>query len=110
LKNRFVMWMSSFDTVGGDTLDRSWGVLKPGGRLITIASDSAGTADQRVENAFFIVEPNQSQSVEIAEQLDAGRLQVFVNAVVALNEASAPYGRAVGHKGGYGKIVNTLSA
>src|SRR5262245_12229065 len=27
-----------FDTVGGETLERSWGVLKPGGRLVTIAA------------------------------------------------------------------------
>ena len=29
-----------FDTVGGETLQRSWGVLKPGGRMITIAANS----------------------------------------------------------------------
>src|SRR5439155_835536 len=28
------------DTVGGDTLDRSWGVLRPGGVLVTIAGDA----------------------------------------------------------------------
>ena len=31
-----------FDTVGGDTLRRSWQVLKPGGRLVTVAVDSEG--------------------------------------------------------------------
>src|SRR5262245_44348145 len=34
-----------FDTVGGDTLQRSWAVLKPGGRMITIAADSEYTTD-----------------------------------------------------------------
>ncbi len=29
-----------FDTVGGETLDRSWNMLKAGGRLVTIASAS----------------------------------------------------------------------
>jgi NADPH:quinone reductase-like Zn-dependent oxidoreductase len=48
-----------FDTVGGDTLGRSWGVLKQHGRMITIASDGEGTADQRVKDAFFIVEPRR---------------------------------------------------
>src|SRR4051812_20026021 len=28
-----------FDAVGGETLERSWGVLKPNGRMITIAAD-----------------------------------------------------------------------
>ncbi len=36
-----------FDTVGGDTLRRSWGVLRPGGRLVTIAASEEGAADER---------------------------------------------------------------
>ncbi len=27
-----------FDTVGGETLERSWSVLKPGGRMVTVAA------------------------------------------------------------------------
>jgi hypothetical protein len=54
--------------------------------MITIAADSEGTADQRVKDAFFIVEPNQKQPVEIAQQLDAGRLRAFVKTTVPLNE------------------------
>lgn len=94
-----------FDAVGGDTLERSWGVLKPDGRMITIAADSEGTADQRVKDAFFIVEPNQKQLVEIAKQLDAGHLRAFVKATVPLSEAAAAYSGAVRDKSGYGKIV-----
>jgi len=99
-----------FDTVGGDTLERSWGVLKPSGRMITIASDGAGTADQRVKNAFFIVEPNQKHLIEIAKQLDAGYLRAFVKATVALNQASAAYSGAFRDKGGHGKVVITIPA
>ena len=32
-----------FDTVGGETLERSWGVLKPGGRLVTVAASDEQT-------------------------------------------------------------------
>lgn len=99
-----------FDTVGGDTLNRSWDVLKPGGRMITIASDSEGTADHRMKDAFFIVEPNQKQLIEIARQLDAGDLRPFVKATLALNEASDAYSGAVRNKGGYGKIVIAVAA
>jgi len=99
-----------FDTVGGDTLKRSWGVLKPGGRMITIASDGEGATGQRVKDAFFIVEPNRKQLAEIASQLDAGRLRAFVKTTVPLNEASAAYGGAFRDKGGYGKIVITIPA
>jgi NADPH:quinone reductase-like Zn-dependent oxidoreductase len=99
-----------FDTVGSDTLERSWGVLKPNGRMITIAADSEGTTDERVKEAFFIVEPNHEQLVEIAKQLDAGHLRAFVKTTVPLNEASAAYSGAVRDKGGYGKIVITVPA
>jgi NADPH:quinone reductase-like Zn-dependent oxidoreductase len=99
-----------FDAVGGATLDRSWSVLKPGGRMITIAADSEGTTNQRVKDAFFIVEPNQKQLVEIAEQLDAGRLRTFVKATVPLDEASTAYSGALTHKSRYGKIVIAVSA
>jgi NADPH:quinone reductase-like Zn-dependent oxidoreductase len=99
-----------FDAVGGDTLERSWGVLKPGGRMITIAADGEGTTDQRVRDAYFIVEPNQKQLVEIAKQLDAGYLRAFVKTTIPLNEASAAYSGAVRDKRGHGKIVISVAA
>jgi NADPH:quinone reductase-like Zn-dependent oxidoreductase len=99
-----------FDTVGGDTLDQSWSVLKPDGRMITIASDSSGRADQRVKDAFFIVEPNQNQLVEIAKQLDAEHLRAFVKATVPLQEASVAYSGGGRDNGGHGKIVITVPA
>lgn len=99
-----------FDTVGGDALERSWRVLKPGGRIVTIASNNEGSADRRVKDAFFIVEPNQKQLVEIARQLDAGDLRAFVKATVALSEASDAYSGTVAGKDGPGKIVIAIPA
>jgi NADPH:quinone reductase-like Zn-dependent oxidoreductase len=99
-----------FDAVGGETLDRSWAVLKPGGRIVTIAADSEVTGDQRVKEAYFIVEPNQEQLLEVAKLLDAGSLKAFVSAVVPLEEASTAYSRAVRDKRGYGKVVVAVAA
>jgi len=99
-----------FDTVGGDTFDRSWSVLKPGGRMITIAADAEGTADPRVKDAYFIVEPNQKQLVEVAKLIDAGDLKAFVKTTVPLNEASAAYSGAVSNKRGHGKIIIAVAA
>jgi NADPH:quinone reductase-like Zn-dependent oxidoreductase len=99
-----------FDAVGGDTLNRSWTVLKPSGRIVTIAADSEAIADQRVKDAFFIVEPNQEQLLEVAKLLDAGSLKAFVSAVVPLKEASIAYSRHVPDKRGYGKVVVAVSA
>ncbi len=94
-----------FDCVGGDTLRRSWRVLKPGGRMVTIAADSEATDDPRIKDAFFIVEPNSHQLAEIGKLLDQGRLRVFVDAEVPLSEAAAAYSRKVESRHGYGKMV-----
>jgi NADPH:quinone reductase and related Zn-dependent oxidoreductases len=94
-----------FDTVGGETLQRSWGVLKPGGRMITIAADSEATTDDRVKQAFFIVEPNHEQLTRIGQMLDAGDLWTVVDAVVPLAQASAAYTGTVQQRSGRGKLV-----
>jgi NADPH:quinone reductase-like Zn-dependent oxidoreductase len=99
-----------FDAVGGEILDRSWNVLRPGGRVVTIAADSEGTADQRVKDAFFIVEPKREQLLEVAKMLDEGRLKSFVNAVVSFYESAAAYNGSVSGKRGYGKVVIALRA
>lgn len=80
-----------FDTVGGETLDRSWGVLKSDGRMVTVVSTAEASADPRVKQAFFIVEPTQKQLFEVAALLDAGRLQAVVDAVVPLEGAPEAY-------------------
>ncbi|MGC1171006.1 MAG: NADP-dependent oxidoreductase [Candidatus Acidiferrales bacterium] len=99
-----------FDAVGGDTLARSWAVLKSSGRMVTIAADSETTADQRVKDAFFIVEPNQKQLFEIARLLDAGTLKAFVSAVVPLEDAAIAYRGVLPDKRGYGRVVLAVSA
>jgi NADPH:quinone reductase-like Zn-dependent oxidoreductase len=84
-----------FDTVGGKTLERSWGVLKSNGRLVTVATQSESSADQRVRDAFFIMEPNRAQLVEIAHLIDAGQLRPpKVAAVFLLAQAREAYARA----------------
>jgi NADPH:quinone reductase-like Zn-dependent oxidoreductase len=94
-----------FDGVGGEMLARSWSMLKPGGRMVTIAAAGEHTGDQRIRDAFFIVEPNQKQLTEVAKLLDAGELRTFVGAVVPLAKASSAYSGAVPDKRGSGKVV-----
>lgn len=94
-----------FDAVGGETLERSWGTLKPGGRLVTIAAESESMRDQRAKDAFFIVEPKQQQLTEIAVLLDESKLRVFVDVQVPLADASAAYAGNVKRQHAYGKVV-----
>src|SRR5262249_15055097 len=90
---------------GGDTLQRSWAVLKPGGRMITIAAESETTTEDRVKRAFFIVEPNHQQLTQIGDWLEAGKLEPGVDAGLPLTEASAAYRGEVRQRRGCGKLV-----
>ena len=93
-----------FDTVGGETLACSWNVLRPGGRVAAIATQSEAVSDQHVSGEFFIVEPNRMQLVEIARLLDAGSIRPFVEAVYPLVEVRDAY--ACAKRGGMrGKII-----
>ncbi|MCV7397812.1 NADP-dependent oxidoreductase [Mycobacterium paraseoulense] len=68
------------DTVGGETLDRSFPALRRGGRLVTLsAPPPAGRADEYgVTAIFFIVTPNSEQLTELAALVDRGRLRVEI--------------------------------
>jgi NADPH:quinone reductase-like Zn-dependent oxidoreductase len=79
------------DTVGGDTRDRSWGILSKGGRLVTIAADAERLTQPRVRDAFFIVEPNRIQLIEIARLIDAGVIRPIVGAVFAMEHFQQAY-------------------
>jgi catalase len=96
-----------FDTVGGETLDRSWSVLAPGGRLVTV-STAATSSDARAKDAFFIVTPNQAQLMEVGKLLDTGKIRTEVDAVVPFSRASDAYGRTMARRG-RGKVVVTIS-
>ena len=79
------------DTVGGDTRDRSWGLLRKGGRLVTIAADAERLTQPRVRDAFFIVEPNRVQLIEFARLIDAGVIQPVVGAVFPMEHFRQAY-------------------
>lgn len=93
-----------FDTVGGDTLHRSWQVLTPGGRMVTVAVESESDPDNRVRRAFFIVEPNRTQLASVGEMLESGKLQPALAAVIPLSAANDAYAGTYA-KRGRGKLV-----
>jgi NADPH:quinone reductase-like Zn-dependent oxidoreductase len=80
-----------FDTVGSETLQRSWSVLKPGGRLVTIAASEEGAQDQRTRDAFFIVQRRGNELEEIARLIDAGHVRPVVGPEFVLADAVSAY-------------------
>ena len=94
------------DTIGGETQERSWKTLKPGGILVSLASPpSADTAAKLgLRQAFVFVQPNAVQLAAIAELGDVGKLKALVEAVLPLTEAKRAHALS---QGGHtrGKIV-----
>lgn len=77
------------DTIGGDTLARSWGVLRPGGVLVTVVAqqDEATAAQHGVRSASIFIQPDKNRLVKLAELIDAGHVRPQVSTVLPLAEA-----------------------
>jgi NADPH:quinone reductase-like Zn-dependent oxidoreductase len=94
------------DTIGGSTLQRSFGVLRQGGTLVSIVEPpSAEKAKaQGIKGEFFIVEPDRTQLEEIGRLIDTGRLRAFVDSVLPIEQARQAFEQGLkGHS--RGKIV-----
>ena len=99
------------DTVGGETQQRSWGVLRRGGILIALVSPVAAEkpASLGVRGTFFIVEPNRAQLIELGHLIDEDTLRVVVGSVLPLARAREAFERgSAGHT--RGKIVLRVAA
>jgi NADPH:quinone reductase-like Zn-dependent oxidoreductase len=77
------------DTLGGDTLKRSWKVLRKGGILVSIVAPPSAdeAAKHGVRSTFFSAHPSSSQLSEIAKLVDAGKLKPIVETVLPLFDA-----------------------
>jgi NADPH:quinone reductase-like Zn-dependent oxidoreductase len=99
------------DTVGGETQQRSWGVLRRGGILISIVSPVSAekAASLGVRGLFFIVEPNRTQLIELGYLIDKGTLRVVVGAVLPLARIGEAFEQgSADHR--RGKIVLQVAA
>ncbi len=98
-----------FDTVGGETLGRSWNVLRPSGRMVSVASQTATDESARAQSAFFIVEANGDQLRQVGELIDEGDLIPLVGRIVQLDDAAAAFAGRITKKQGRGKLVIAVS-
>ncbi len=95
-----------FDTVGGEALERSWEVLKPGATVISVAEEPSGkrAAALAARAIYFIVEPNHGHLAELGRLVDEGALRPIVSSVLPLAQARDAYELGLrGHM--RGKIV-----
>jgi NADPH:quinone reductase-like Zn-dependent oxidoreductase len=77
------------DTLGGETQERSWSVLKKGGILVSLVQPpSAEKAKELgVRGALLGSQPNGAQLTEIAKIIDSGKLAPIIDRIFPLSEA-----------------------
>jgi NADPH:quinone reductase-like Zn-dependent oxidoreductase len=100
------------DTVGGDTQARSWGVLKPGGMLVSVVQPpSAETAAaHNVRQAFVTAVPPAGEALRIlAALVESGDLRPVVSSVLPLADVQQAHALGEGRHV-RGKIVLKVSA
>jgi NADPH:quinone reductase-like Zn-dependent oxidoreductase len=81
-----------FDVIGGDIAKRSAGVIRAGGRLVTITgpTDAQPTGGLTID---FVVEPDRAQLSELVQRLRDGQLRTNIGNVAALDDAVASFNR-----------------
>ncbi|HEY4294679.1 NADP-dependent oxidoreductase [Luteibacter sp.] len=89
-----------FDTVGHELLERSWGFLQRGGRLVTISGEAEDApsperaASLGIEAYWFIVKPDPAQLREIVARVANGRIDVLIDRSYPLGDARQAFEEA----------------
>ncbi|MEU8211510.1 NADP-dependent oxidoreductase [Micromonospora sp. NPDC049044] len=78
------------DVIGGDVLDRSTELVRPGGTLVTIAAPPT-IQPTNGRAIFFVVEPDRARLTDLAQRLRNGHLKPIVGAVRPLSETAAAF-------------------
>jgi NADPH:quinone reductase-like Zn-dependent oxidoreductase len=94
------------DSIGGDTLARSYGVVKKGGIIVSLVARPKKSELEKhgIRGAALNVEPNSEELAEIGKLIDDKKIKVIVSQTFPLSEAmKAQEQVATGHT--RGKIV-----
>jgi NADPH:quinone reductase-like Zn-dependent oxidoreductase len=95
------------DTVGGEVVDRSWAVLGPAGRIVSIAPSSQDIATRNPRGRFFVVDPNPAELERLAALVVEGSLRVVVDRAFPLDRAREAYAYAINDRP-RGKVLLTV--
>jgi len=101
------------DLVGGETQERSFQVLRRGGKLVSAVSrpDQQLAQSHGVEAAFFLVNVTSQYLAEVAGLVDGGKLRTRVGTVLPLAEAREAHFMLEGIRSHLnGKIVLAVGA
>jgi NADPH:quinone reductase-like Zn-dependent oxidoreductase len=99
------------DLIGGDTQQRSWAVMRPGGILVaTVQPPSEETAQAHGVRQNFVstAPPIKRVLTEVASLVDTGQLKPIVSAILPLSEIQKAHEMVEG-KHVHGKVVLSVS-
>jgi NADPH:quinone reductase-like Zn-dependent oxidoreductase len=82
-----------FDTTGGERLRRSPGVLRDGGRLVSVAEEPPEAGG--IRSVYFVVEPNPGQLEQLSALLDEGLPPPAVDSLFTLEDAVRAFERSM---------------
>lgn len=94
------------DTVGGETQQKSFGVLRPGGLLVTIAhpADEAAAKAAGVETAFVFHQNDGARLARMVRLFEEQQLTALVDSRFALSEVTAALDRQASGRA-RGKVI-----
>jgi len=95
------------DLVGGDLMQRSYTVLKPGGRYVTSLLEKTPQEEPQrlgIRSMGLAAWPNAEILVKMKELIDDGKVKVFVNKTFPLEEVNTAMAYRLETKG-IGKVV-----
>jgi NADPH:quinone reductase-like Zn-dependent oxidoreductase len=98
------------DTIGGETQERSWKVLRPGGILVSLVQPPSEERAKAlgVRAAFVAGRPSGAQLAEIAKLIDSGKLAPVIDRILPFSEVRRAHELSKsGHT--HGKIVLRVS-
>jgi NADPH:quinone reductase-like Zn-dependent oxidoreductase len=95
------------DMVGGDTRNRSFHVIKPGGILVSVVSSAPPPADSptSVRNVFLLVDVTTQRLDRLTELFESGELKPRVGTVLPLDETRKAHKMLGGAPHKSGKII-----
>jgi NADPH:quinone reductase-like Zn-dependent oxidoreductase len=97
------------DTVGGETRDRSFRILKHGGILVSSVSGDPLPERSDVRTVFFYVDVTTATLDKIRELVDGGELVTHVGTVLPLEKARTAHEMLAGAPHKRGKIMLSVS-
>ena len=99
-----------FDTVGGDTLERSFAVVRPGGKLISIVAPPSPELGEKhnIEAKMIGVQVAGQRLAEIEQLVDSGRLKTRIGNTFTLQDGIAAIAAAESGKS-KGKVIISVS-